>query len=230
MKTMKNYITILLIAFFTVGLTAQIDRSKQPEPGPAPKINLDKPNSFELKNGLKVMVVENHKLPRVRIQLEIDNPPVLEGEKSGVQSLTGSLLGQGSTNISKDDFNEEVDFLGATVNIGAQGAFASSLSKYFPRILELMADAALNPNFTQEEFDKEKNILLTSLKTEEKDVSAISRRVQLALGYGKNNPDGEFTTEETVNNVTLSDVQQFYRKNFVPANAYLVVIGKKYAA
>ncbi len=222
---MKNYIAITLIALFTLGLNAQIDRSKQPEPGPAPKINLDKPNSFELMNGLKVMIVENHKLPRVRIQLEIDNPPVLEGEKAGVQSLTGSLLGQGSTNISKDDFNEEVDFLGATIDIGAQGAFASSLSKYFPRILELMADVALNPNFTQEEFDKEKNILLTSLKTQEKDVGAISRRVQLALGYGKNNPDGEFTTEETVNNVTLSDIQQFYRKNFVPANAYLVVIG-----
>nr|WP_298996732.1 pitrilysin family protein [uncultured Allomuricauda sp.] len=221
---MKNYISIFFI-LCAIGLNAQIDRSKQPEPGPAPKINLDKPNSFELMNGLKVMVVENHKLPRVRIQLEIDNPPVLEGEKAGVQSLTGSLLGQGSTNMSKDDFNEEVDFLGATINIGAQGAFASSLSKYFPRILELMADAALNPNFTQEEFDKEKNILLTSLKTEEKDVSAISRRVQLALGYGKNNPDGEFITEQTVNNVTLADVQRFYRKNFVPANAYLIVVG-----
>ena len=222
---MKNYIVILLTALFALGLNAQIDRSKQPEPGPAPKINLDKPSSFELMNGLKVMVVENHKLPRVRIQLEIDNPPVLEGEKAGVQSLTGSILGQGSTNISKDDFNEEVDFLGATINIGAQGAFASSLSKYFPRILELMADAALNPNFTEEEFEKEKNILLTSLKSEEKDVSAISRRVQLALGYGKTNPDGEFVTEETVNNVSLADVQQFYRKNFVPANAYLIVIG-----
>ena len=224
MKTIKNYIPLLFI-LFAFGLNAQIDRSKQPEPGPAPKINLDKPNSFELMNGLKVMVVENHKLPRVRIQLEIDNPPVLEGEKAGVQSLTGSLLGQGSTNMSKDDFNEEVDFLGGTVNIGAQGAFASSLSKYFPRILELMADMALNPNFTQEEFDKEKNILLTGLKTQEKDVSAISGRVQLALGYGKNNPNGEFLTEETVNSVTLADVQQFYRKNFVPANAYLVVIG-----
>ena len=181
--TMKKYLVILLTALFTLGINAQIDRSKQPEPGPAPKINLDKPNSFELMNGLKVMVVENHKLPRVRIQLEIDNPPVLEGDKAGVQSLTGSLLGQGSTNMSKDDFNEEVDFLGATVNIGAQGAFASSLSKYFPRILELMADMALNPSFNQEEFEKEKNILLTSLKSQEKDVSAISDRVQLALAY-----------------------------------------------
>ena len=88
-----------------------------------------------------------------------------------------------------------------------------------------MADAAINPNFTQEEFEKEKNLLITGLKTEEKDVSAIAGRVQRALAYGKDHPYGEFTTEETVNNVTLTDVQEFYRDYFVPANAYLIVVG-----
>jgi predicted Zn-dependent peptidase len=172
-----------------------------------------------------VLVVENHKLPRVSIQLTLDNPPILEGDKAGVSSLTGSLLGNGSKSIPKDEFNEEVDFLGANISFGSQSAFASSLSKYFPRILELMADAAINPNFTQEEFDKEKDKLITGLKTQEKDVSAIAGRVQRALAYGSDHPYGEFTTEETVNNVSLSDVQQFYISYFVPANAYLVIIG-----
>ncbi len=224
---MKNIYSILLFTVFAFASTinAQIDRSQMPKPGPAPVINLDEPQRFELKNGLKVLVVENHKLPRVSIQLRIDNPPISEGDKSGVSSLTGSLLGKGSQSISKDDFNEEVDFLGARINFGSQSAFASSLSKYFPRILELMTDAAINPNFTQEEFEKEKNKLLTGLKGEEKDVKAIAGRVQSALAYGKKHPYGEFTTEETVNNVTLADVKQFYANYFVPANAYLVIIG-----
>jgi len=222
---MKKIFLLTMLSLFFTASYAQIDRSNQPKPGPAPEINLQEPETFSLKNGLKVMVVENHKLPRVSIQLTLDNPPVLEGEKAGVQSLTGSLMGNGSKSISKDDFNEEVDFLGARLNIGATSAFASSLSKYFPRILELMADAAINPNFTQEEFDKEKEKLLTNLKAEEKDVSAIASRVQSALAYGKNHPRGEFITEETVNNVSLLDVQNFYRDYFVPANAYLVVIG-----
>lgn len=204
---------------------AQIDRSKQPKPGPAPQINLKEPVRFELNNGLKVMVVENHKLPRVSMQLTLDNPPILQGDKAGVSDLTSSLLGKGSKSVPKDDFYEEVDFLGASINIGDQSASASCLSKYFPRILELMADAALNPNFTQEEFDKEKDKLVTAIKSEEKDVSAIATRVQLALGYGKNHPYGELTTEETVNNVLLQDVEQYYRNNFVPANAYLVILG-----
>ena len=222
---MKKLYFTLIIALTAITLNAQVDRSKMPEPGPAPEINLKDPQRFELTNRLKVLVVENHKLPRVSMQLTIDNPPIAEGDKAGASILTGNLLGNGSKSISKDDFNEEVDFLGARINFGFSSASASSLSKYFPRILELMADAAINPNFTQEEFEKEKAKLITGLKTEEKDVSAIADRVQNALAYGKNHPYGEFVTEETVNNVTLADVQRLYSELFVPANAYLVVIG-----
>ncbi|SEK88475.1 Predicted Zn-dependent peptidase [Maribacter orientalis] len=223
MKTTYILLLFSLFCFFTV--QAQVDRTIMPTPGPAPEINLGEPETFNLNNGLKVLVVENHKLPRVSIQLSIDNPPILEGDKAGVASLTGSLLGKGSKNIAKDEFNEEIDFLGARLSFNSQGAYAQSLSKYFPRMMELMADAAIYPNFTQEEFDKEKDILLAGLKAEEKVVSAISGRVQRALAYGKNHPYGEFATEKTVNNVTLADVEEFYRDYFVPANAYLIVIG-----
>lgn len=225
MNTMKKFIILLIAAIATVNLQAQIDRSTMPKPGPAPKINLEDPQRFSLQNGLEVLVVENHKLPRVSIQLRIDNPPVLEGDKAGVSSLMASMLGKGSKNIPKDQFNEEVDFLGARINFGSQSAFASSLSKYFPRILELLADAAINPNFTHDEFEKEKQKLLTSIKADEKSVASVARRVSTALAFTPKHPYGEFITEETVNNVTLTDVIQFYENNFVPANAYLVVVG-----
>ncbi|MAU71425.1 MAG: peptidase M16 [Pseudozobellia sp.] len=222
---MKKSLTLLFITLITIGLNAQIDRSQMPQAGPAPEINLQDPQRFELQNGLEVLVVENHKLPRVSIQLRIDNPPVLEGDKAGVSSLMASLLGKGSKNIPKDEFNEEVDFLGARINFGSQSAFATSLSKYFPRILELMADAAINPNFTHDEFEKEKQKLLTNLKAGEKNVPAIARRVSLALAFTTKHPYGEFITAESVNKVSLTDVIQFYENYFVPAHAYLVVVG-----
>jgi len=223
MKTKILYIMALF--FLSVSVTAQVDRSVQPKPGPAPKINLGKPQTFELKNGLKVLVVENHKLPRVSATLTIDNGPIFEGEKAGVSSLTGSLLGSGTANISKDDFNEEVDYLGANISFGSQSASARSLSKYFPRILELMADAAQNPIFVQEEFDKEVNILQDEIKSDENSIKAISRRVQSLLAYGINHPYGEYVSKETVDNITLTDVQNFYNNFFKPNNAYLVIIG-----
>lgn len=222
---MKRLIIACITVLSVISTQAQVDRSTMPKPGPAPEINLKDAQRFELDNGLKVLVVENHKLPRVSAQLTIDNNPILEGDKAGVAALTSSLLGNGSIDISKDEFNEEVDFLGARLSFGSQSAFASSLTKFFPRIIELMADAAINPNFTQEEFDKEKDKLITGLKSQEKDVKEISSRVQRTLAYGAKHPYGEFTTEQTVNNVKLSDVKNFYDNYFAPTNAYLIIIG-----
>ncbi|WP_046757692.1 M16 family metallopeptidase [Kordia jejudonensis] len=223
---MKTKIFSLLVLFLaSLTMQAQIDRSVQPKPGPAPKINIGKPETFTLKNGLTVMIVENNKLPRVSATLTIDNPLVLEGKKAGLTSLVSSLLGSGSTSISKDDFNEEVDYLGANLNFGSQSAFASSLSKYFPRIMELMADAALNPNFTSEDLEAERAKILENLKSEAKSVTAIAGRVQSVLAYGANHPYGEFITEESIKSVTLDDVKAFHSKYFKPDNAYLIVVG-----
>ena len=51
MKT--KFYTILAFLFVTVSITAQIDRSQQPKPGPAPKISLEKPTEYELKKRVK---------------------------------------------------------------------------------------------------------------------------------------------------------------------------------
>lgn len=208
-----------------IGAQAQIDRTQPPKPGPAPKIDLKTPQEYTLANGMKVLVVENHKLPRVAFNLTIDNKPLLDGDKNGVSSLLGGMLGNGTKTISKDDFNDEVDFLGASINFGSSGGFASSLTKYSNRILELMADAAMNPLLVEEEFQKEKDKLLENLKSEEKSVDAVAGRVGDALSYGVQHPYGEFTTEKTVNNITYGDVYAQYQKQFNPNNAYLVVVG-----
>ncbi len=220
---MKKSIIVLSSLVLTLIMQAQ-DRT-QPKPGPSPTINIKKPETFALSNGLKVLVVENHKLPRVSFSLSIDNTPYAEGNKKGVENLTSSLIGNGSANIAKDPFNEEIDFLGANINFYSSGASGSGLSKHAKRILELMAAGALTPNFTQDEFDKEKEKLIEGLKTQEKSVPAVSNRVQSVLAYGRNHPSGEYLSEETINNVTLDDVKANYATYFVPEHAYLVIVG-----
>ncbi|TMM32464.1 insulinase family protein [Polaribacter aestuariivivens] len=223
MKT--KIFSIITLLFISINVSAQIDRTKMPESGPAPKINIGTPKKFTLKNGLQVLVVENHKLPRVSVTLDIDNKPMAFGDKAGIEGFVGGLLGTGSTNISKDDFDKEVDYLGANIGFGAQSAYASSLSKYFPRVLELMADAAFNPVFSQEEFDKQMKQALDGIKSSQNSVAAIAGQVDRALTYGKDHPYGEITTETTLNNISLQDVKDLYAKIFKPNNAYLVVIG-----
>lgn len=220
---MKKFIYIAASLFLTITMQAQ-DRP-QPKAGPAPSININKPQSFVLKNGLKVLVVENHKLPRVSFNLTLDNPPYAQGNKKGVSDVLSSMLGSGTETISKDAFNEEIDFLGANINFYDSGASGNGLSRYSKRILELMADGALNPLFDKTEFEKEKTKLIEGLKADEKSVSAIARRVENVLAFGKEHYKGEFTSEETLNNVTLDDVIINYNTYFVPANAYLVIVG-----
>jgi len=223
---MKNKITVFtILLLMSFGVQAQIDRSKQPEAGPAPKIDLGTPETFKLDNGLKVLLVENHKLPRVNMTLTLDNPPHPEGSKTGISSLVSDLMGSGSQNIGKDEFNEEIDYLGANVNFYSTGASANTLSKYFPRILELMAEGALKPNFTEEEFKKSKDRTLEGLKADEKSVAANARKLRLALSYGKNHPYGEIETKESIEALNLENVKNYYTDYFVPQNAYLVIVG-----
>ena len=217
-------ISILFILLFLTGIMQAQDRT-QPKPGKSPTINIKKPQTFVLSNGMKVLVVENHKLPRVSFNLTLDNAPFTEGNKKGVDELTSNLIGNGSKKTNKVAFNEEIDFLGADISFSSHGATANSLSKYGGRVLELMAEGALHPNFTQEEFDKEKAKLIEGMKSEEKSVPAIANRVVDALAYGKNHPSGEFMTEATLNNVTLADIEANYKSYFVPENAYLIIIG-----
>ena len=222
---MKKIIISILLLIISTSVFSQIDRSKPPKSGPSPVINLGKPSTFTLKNGLKVIVVENKKLPRAYASLDVDNYPDFEGDIKGVSSLVSALMGNGTKNQSKDNFNEEVDYMGASLSLSAGGGYASSLKKYFPRIMEMMSDGLLNPLFTQEEFLKERNILIDGIKSSQKSVPDIASQVGDKLFYGANHPYGEFATIQTVENITLEDVQNYYSTYAKPNNAYLTIVG-----
>ncbi|KFF73438.1 peptidase M16 [Chryseobacterium sp. P1-3] len=224
---MKKQFTYIAAAFLFAGmLSAQkIDLNAMPKPGPTPAINIAKPKTFQLSNGLTVMVVENNKLPRVNTTLSMDRPPYYEGDIAGVSEIMASQLDNGTTNVSKDEFNKKVDFLGANLNFSSNGAASNSLSKYFPEVLELMADAIVNPKFSAEEIQNAKERTIEGLKADEKNASSIASRVSNALMYGKNTSRGEFETIESINKIQLADVQNIYNKYYAPDNAYLVIVG-----
>ena len=224
MTVTKNLIVGLAIIFAN-SLSAQLDRSIVPESGPTPEIFFGKPQTFMLDNGLTVMVVENKKLPRASASLSFDNPLIFEGEIAGVSSILAEMIGNGTQSISKEDFIEEVDFMGASLNITGSGAFAGSLKRYFPRVLELMSQAVLEPLFTQEEFDNQKNLIKESLKTSEKDVSTAANRVQNFITYGANHPNGEFVSQASLDKASFNDAVDFYNNFSSPNNAYLVILG-----
>ncbi|MGI9160532.1 MAG: hypothetical protein ACR2K1_12355, partial [Saprospiraceae bacterium] len=76
-------------------------RSGAPQAGAAPKIQIGKAETFQLDNGLKVILVENHKLPRVSFRVFVDHDPVLEKEAAGYVNMMGELLSKGTATRSK---------------------------------------------------------------------------------------------------------------------------------
>ncbi|AMM51553.1 hypothetical protein TH61_10720 [Rufibacter sp. DG15C] len=224
---MKKYILIAASALLLFSAEAQVkvDRSKKPAAGPAPVITLKDPVTFKLKNGITVLVVEDHKLPKVSASYFIDAGPITEGSKAGVVGLMGLMLNEGTKDMTKAQFDEAVDKMGADVGLTASGGSASALTRYFNEAFALMGKGLKNPAFTQESFDKLKTTTLTGMKSEEKSVKAISGRVVNALTYGKNHPSGEFATEETIKSLTLADVKAAYAKYITPSRGYLTIIG-----
>ena len=191
-------VLLVTVFVFSNSLIAQVDRSVMPESGPAPEIKFGTPKTFLLDNGLTVMVVENSKLPRASATLNFNNPLIFEGEIAGVSAVLGGMLGNGTNSIAKDDFNEEIDYMGATLSVSGTGVFASSLSRYFDRVLELMAGSVLEPLLTQEEFERQRDLLKENLKTADKDVATAADRVENLLTYGAKHPNGEFVSQESI--------------------------------
>ncbi|MHB8931789.1 MAG: M16 family metallopeptidase, partial [Melioribacteraceae bacterium] len=223
---MKNKILVLMLILFTASFsTAQLDRSKRPQPGPAPEVKIGNAESFVLANGLKVFVVENHKLPEVTFSLVVDSDPVIEGKNAGYVSAAGELLRTGTKSRTKDKLDEEIDFLGASLSTSSSSIYASGLSKYAEKIMGIVSDIILNHDFKQEELDKIRKQTLSGLAYQKEDPDAISKRVSDAVMYGKDYPYGESETEESVKSITLDMCSKYIDTYFRPNISYLAIVG-----
>lgn len=227
MKTnlIKPAIAALLVAGFVSTVSAQVDRTHAPQPGPPKQITLGKYETFMLPNGLQVFVVENHKLPRVQFLIQLKNNPPLEENKVGYVDMAGELMRTGTTTRTKAQLDEQIDFLGAALSTGADGIFASSLSKHTDELLEILSDVLLHPAFRQEELDKLKTQTLSDLAASKDDPETIMGNVRRTLEYGPQHPYGENSTEETVSAIQIGDCRKYYDTFYKPNNAYLAIVG-----
>jgi predicted Zn-dependent peptidase len=209
-----------------LGAAAQkVDRSKAPAAGPAPKIQIGSYQLFTLDNGLKVIVVENHKLPTVSYSLQLDLDPIKEGDKAGYTSMAGTLMSAGTESKTKDQISSSVDFIGANFSTSSDGIYADCLTKHSETLLTIFNDVLLHPSFPETELEKEKKKTISGLASEQTDPNSISSRIGNMVKYGKNHPYGEQMTEATLKNITREDLVTYYNTYFRPNAAYLVIVG-----
>lgn len=207
-----------------------LDRSIPPKPGPAPKIQIGDYETFKLSNGVEVIVVENSKLPRVSFNIALDVDPMMEGDKAGLVDITGQLLRRGTKTRTKQELDEQVDFIGATLSTSGRGIFGSSLTKHQDELLQLMSDVLLNSTFPEEELEKLKTQTKSALASQKDDPNAIAGNVAGVLNFSKKHPYGEIETPETIENITRKDCKKYFDTYFKPNTTQLVVVGDVDAA
>ena len=222
---MKKILIVACLLLTIASAQAQVDRTQAPKAAPAREIKIGEYQSFTLKNGLQVFVVENHKLPRVQFSIQLKNDPIFQGEKEGYIEMAGTLIGTGTKTKTKAQLDEETDFIGANLNTSSDGIFASSLSKHTTKLLDLMSDVLYNPAFAQEEMDKLKTQTLSGIEAGKDNPNVISDNVRRTLVFGKEHPYGLSATEKTVGSITLDDCKNYYNTYFKPGNAFLIIVG-----
>lgn len=226
----KLTLSILTLTLASATWAQTLDRSQRPKPGPAPEVKLGKTETFTLPNGLKVFVVENHKLPTVAVSIQLDIRQELQGSMAGYSDFVGELLTSGTKTRSKDKLNEEIDFIGASISANAEGAYGAGLKKNQNKVMELLSDIIMNSDFKQDELDKLKTQALSGLETSKTDPDAMMDNVSKVLNFTTNHPYGEVETETSIGNITLDRCKKYYETYFRPNVAYMAIVGDITAA
>ncbi|MDD3739220.1 MAG: pitrilysin family protein [Lentimicrobiaceae bacterium] len=230
---MKKQIYISILGLIIMTLSYQnifsqntsLDRSVMPTPSTAKKIELAEPKTFTLDNGLQVFVIENHKIPQITYSLILDYNSPIEGDKAGLSTIYGDMLRTGTKSRTKDQIDEELDMIGSRLSTSQSSIYASCLTKHNDKLLDIMTDIIINPNFIQPELDKLKVQHKSYLQTQKDEPASILRLVSNKVVYGENYPYGENTTEASIDNINVEDVDAYHKTYCRPNISYLAVVG-----
>ncbi|MGE3509081.1 MAG: M16 family metallopeptidase [Vicinamibacterales bacterium] len=208
-------------------------RNERPKAGAVRALKVPVPVSFQLANGLTVLVNERPGLPLVSASLVVRTGsganPV---DKPGLASFTAAMLDEGTSSRSALQIADEVARLGASLNTGssvdASQISGSSLRRTFPDLLDIMADVAQRASFPDDEVERQRASRLASLVQQRENPNAVASTVMAAVLYGEGHPYGytELGTEASNKGMTRDDMRRFWSQNFVPNNAALVVSGQ----
>lgn len=205
-------------------------RYTQPKGGPDPSFALPSIQKTKLKNGLDVWFVKQTELPIVSMNLVVKSGSTNDpAGKSGLASVTASLMDTGTKTRSAVEIANETQSIGANLNTGSgwdsSTVSIQTLTKNVDKALEIFADVALNPTFPQDEFVKYQRRTLTGLLQRKDNPNAIANVAYDKVLYGADHPYGISINEASVKSMTREDAERFYETYFRPNNATLIVVG-----
>jgi zinc protease len=203
-----------------------------PKPGPARPLQLATPESATLPNGLTLILSRRTGVPIIAANLVLktgsDANPL---DKPGLANFVAAMLDEGTTTRNALQLADQTAQLGASLGTGssmdATTVSARSLAKNFPATLDLLADVVLRPSFPADEIERQRASRVAQLLQQRDNPGQVAAQVAAAALYGPRHPYGfsEIGTEAAVKTVSREHMVEFWRQNFVPNNAALIVAG-----
>lgn len=212
----------------------QADRSKLPEVGKLPELDLPELTNFTLSNGLEVYLAERHDVPTVQMQLVLDSGYAADqGSKLGTASFTMAMLTEGTTSRDALSLNKELDSLGTNLSAWASLDNATigmdTLSSNLTPSLAIFADVLMNPAFSQEEIERRRGLWMETIKREKASPQSQALRILPGLMFSDehayNAPLTGSGTEASINSLTRDDLVNHHATWLRPDNARLVIVG-----
>jgi zinc protease len=214
------------------GAKSALDRKVLPALGSEPAVKFPAVQRAQLKNGLKVVLLERHGAPIVNVALAVDAGSAADpANRVGIASLALNLVDKGTRTRNAFQLSDALESLGARISTG--NSFDQSVvrlqatSANLAPSLALLADAALAPNFPQDQFDLAKQRRMAQIGQEKAQPGALAMRAIPGLLYGAQHPYGRPASgfETSVQGITRDDVARWHATWFQPGSATIVVAG-----
>lgn len=201
-----------------------------PPPLPPRPIKLPRTSEQTLANGLTVVIVEDPRLPLVSYRLALRSGDAHDPrDLPGLMDMMTGLLTEGTASRTSKEIAEQVARLGATLQAGANSDYAtvaaSSLAIFADDVLELLADAAMNPVFPENEVELARQNTKESLKQQRAQPSFLASEMVAKVMFGEHPYSVTAPTAESIDATSRERLIEFHRERFVPNNAVLVIVG-----
>ena len=189
-------------------------------------------HEYQLENGLKVIVKEDHRAPVAMTQIwyrvgSADEPT----DKGGLSHLLEHMMFKGTTNVSSDDYERLIAKFGGVNNAFTSydytGYYELFPANRMPLALELEADRMKNLTFNDKEFAKEHQVVMEERRQRTDDNPLAKAYESFRLLALPDSPKGESVIGpmSELESIKLSDLKDWYQTWYAPNNATLVIVG-----
>ena len=218
-------------------LYALLPNGTTPKISTAVELSHDLPiQKFELSNGLRLLVKENHRLPFVEFRAAFQGGVLAETPAdNGLTQLLARMLLKGTKTRDAEAIATEIESVGGSLDsYGGHNSFgvnAEVLSDDFAIGLGLVADVLLHPTFPAGPLEREREVQIASIHSQRDNLlKSASHAMRRALFGGATYGLDPLGTEESVSRLQAADLRSFHQKRVVPNNCVLAVFGDVKAA